>query len=209
MRIRGTTSRWPRGAALAGFAALAIAACGGSSGNGIASKPASAIVVAAGKALGSVHSVHISGTTSSGSGAATIGVNLSIVAGKGARGTLTLGGLDVKVVSIHGKLYMNGNAAFWKKFGNAAAASVFGGKWVETTSGATSFAPLLNLHTLLGKVLQQAKNAKALQKGRTTIVNGKGAIAVNAPNQGGSLYERAGLPARARQEGFGRRSHRL
>jgi len=167
--------------------AIAVAACGGgSSGNGIAGKSAASIAVAAGKALNSARTVHVSGTVRS--GGQTIAIDMSVVSGKGARGTMTLGGQPVAVVTVGAKLYLKAGAAFWRHFAGSFAALV-AGKWLElatATTGASSFAGLLNLHAVVGRLLAQATGSHGLTKGKQTTINGQSAIAVT---QGGSaLY---------------------
>ena len=193
MGIGGITSKRLRAAALAAFAGLALAACGSSSGNGIGSSSATAILAAASKALSTVHSVRINGTTKS--SGTSVGLDLSVVAGKGATGTLILRGRSVQIISVAGKLYMNGNSAFWQRLGNSTAASLFAGKWIESPTGVSSFGKLFDLHSLLGSALQQAKLDKSLQKGATTTIDGQSVIAVTDPRKSATLYVATSGPA--------------
>jgi hypothetical protein len=167
--------------------ALAIAACGGgASGNGIATDSPQAIATAAGKALDVVRSVHVTGTVAS--GGEKISLDLWLVSGKGARGTMILNGLSAQIVSLGSKLYINGSPAFWKHYGGSAA-SLFEGKWLETkasSSSASAFANLTNLHSVVGKLLTGATAGKQLTKGKTTTIDGHGAIALM--QGGGTLY---------------------
>ncbi len=166
--------------------AVVVAACGGSggsSGNGIAAKPAASIAVAAGKALNNAKTVHVSGTVHS--GGQTIAIDMSIVSGKGARGTMTLAGHAVQVVTVGPKLYLKAGTAFWQHFAGSLAALV-AGKWLQVataTTGASSFAGLLNLHAVVGKLLAQATGNRGLTKGKQTTINGQNAIVVT---QGGN-----------------------
>ncbi len=145
--------------------AIAVAACGGSSsGNGIAGKPAASIAVTAGKALNNARTVHVSGTVHS--GGQTIAIDMSIVSGKGARGTMTLAGHSVHVVTVGAKLYLKAGAAFWQHYAGSLGALV-AGKWLEVstaTTGASSFAGLLNLHAVVGRLLAQATGTTTLRR---------------------------------------------
>jgi hypothetical protein len=172
---------------LAVLIAVAVAACGGgSSGSGIAGKPAASIAVAAGKALNKAKTVHVSGTVRS--GGQSIAIDMSVVSGKGARGTMTLAGQPVQVVTVGPKLYLKAGTAFWKHYAGSFATLV-AGKWLEVataTTGASSFAGLLNLHAVVGRLLAQATGNRGLTKGKQTTINGQNAIAVT---QGGNaLY---------------------
>jgi hypothetical protein len=179
------------GLILAGVAAIALAACGGggsSGGGNLSSKSASQIVAAAGKAIYGVKSVHVSGTVNS--GGAKIGLDLDLASGKGGTGTLTDNGLSVQLIVIGKTLYINGSPAFWRHFGGAAAATLFHGKWLKTTTAASgaagSFADLINLHLLFGKLLKT--HSSSLAKGKTTTIDGQSVIAIRDTKQGGTLY---------------------
>ena len=191
MTFAQTHSRLRRSLAsvlLAVLVAVGVAACGGgsSSGNGIAGKPAASIAVAAGKALNNAKTVHVSGTVHS--GGQTIAVDMSVVSGKGARGTMTLAGHPVQVVTVGPKLYVKAGTAFWQHYAGSLG-SLVAGKWLEVataTTGASSFAGLLNLHAVVGRLLAQATGNRGLTKGKQTTINGQNAIAVT---QGGNaLY---------------------
>ncbi len=169
-------------------AAVAISACGGSSssGNGIAAKSPSEILSAATKAINGVNSVHVSGSLlSSGS---PISLDLNLVNGKGASGSMSEGGLSFKLIDVGGNVYINGSPTFWQHFGGSAAAQLFKGKWLKapaTNSNFASFAALTNLHQLLSAVLA---NHGSLAKGSTTSVHGQNVVALKDTSMGGTLY---------------------
>ena len=174
---------------LALFAAVAISACGGSSsssGNGVSAKSPNEILSAATKAINGVNSVHVSGSLlSSGS---PISLDLNLVSGKGARGSMSEGGLSFQLVDVGGNVYINGSPTFWSHFGGSAAAQLFNGKWLKAPASNTnfaSFAALTNLHQLLGAVLA---NHGTLAKGATTTVNGQKVVALKDTKMGGTLY---------------------
>jgi len=181
--------RLPALAAVAALTALAVAACGGASGNGIASKSPAAIIAAAGKAMSGAKSVRVTGTVRT--AGEQVGLDITLVSGRGARGHVSLNGLSVQVVAIGSKLYINGSPSFWAHFGGTAAAALLKGKWLQasTTSGpASAFAGLINLHSLLGKILAKANSESGLKKGSTITVNGQSAIGVSSTTQNGTLY---------------------
>ncbi len=171
------------------LAAAAISACGGSSsssGNGVASKSANDILSASTKAINGVNSVHVSGSLlSSGS---PISLDLNLVSGKGARGSMSEGGLSFQLLDVGGFVYINGSPTFWRHFGGSAAAQLFNGKWLKapaSNSNFASFAALTNLHQLLGAVLA---NHGTLSKGATSTVNGQKVVALKDTKMGGTLY---------------------
>lgn len=69
---------------LLALAVAALGGCGGSSGNGVASKSPSEIVAAAKAAVDGASAVHVSGSTVTGGSPITL--DLSLVTGKGGRG---------------------------------------------------------------------------------------------------------------------------
>jgi hypothetical protein len=164
----------------------AIAGCGGSSDNSLASKSPTAIVGAAVAAVDGVKSVHVSGSIVSGGSPITL--DLDLVAGKGGRGRMSTNGLSFQLVAIGKVLYFNGGPAFWRHFGGAAAAQLFKGRWLKAPASASSFAPLAaltNLRKLFSKLLVSHDR---LAKGATTTVNGQSVVAVTDTTKKGTLY---------------------
>jgi hypothetical protein len=165
--------------------ACAISACGGASGNGVASKSPDAIVSASLRAIDSAKTAHISGRVVSGSSPITL--NLDLVSGTGGRGQMSEGGLSFQIEVIRHEVYINGSPAFWRHFGGAAAAQIFHGKWLKAPASGqfASLAQLSDLHALLGTVLS---THGSLTKTGTTTVNGQSAVGVRDTTQGGTLY---------------------
>ncbi len=182
----------PRPAVLALLAALPIAAgvsaCGGSSssnGNGLQSKSADAIVKAAYQAANGLKSVRIAGTMSK--GGTNVGLNLKMVAGVGAQGTISQQGKSFQLVVDHKTLYINAGRAFWTAYTNAAIAKLMEGKWLRasTTGSYSSFASFGDIHSLFGSVLTQHGK---LAKGAVKTIRGVKAIGIRDTTQGGTLY---------------------
>lgn len=179
---------------LAGLvAAVAIAACGGSSNtssapadNGVAAKTPAQIITAADKAINGLKSVHVSGSiVSSGE---PITLDLDLVSGKGGVGNMSLQGLGFRLIVVNNFVYINASSGFWKKFGNAAAAALLQGKWLKAPATSGSFgslAGLLNLHNLLSAMLA---SHGTLTKAATTTVEGHKVIGVTDTTNGGVLY---------------------
>jgi hypothetical protein len=164
-----------------------LSACGGSSGNGIESKPAAEILSSAISAAKSAKSVHVSGAgTSEGS---KVKIDLELDGEKGAKGTITKGSLSVRLIRVGARAYINGGAALYEQYGGAEAAKLLKGKWLEAsaTSGElASLNDLTNLKVLLGDI--EKGHSSDLKKGSATTIDGQKAIAVTDAKQGGTLY---------------------
>ena len=88
------------------FVAGVIAACGGgTSDNGEASKSPDAIVSDATAAMGSLHTVHVAGTTATAGPPTTLDVHL--VNGQGGRGQVSQSGLSFNVIALDQSVYLN------------------------------------------------------------------------------------------------------
>ncbi|MEA2197176.1 MAG: hypothetical protein QOJ25_1227 [Solirubrobacteraceae bacterium] len=173
------------GAACSLLIAVAVSACGGASGNGVASKAPGAIVTSALAAVDNAKSAHISGRIVSAS--SPIRLDLDLVSGQGGKGSMSEGGLGFKIVVLKHEIYINGSPAFWTHFGGAAAAQVFQGKWLKAPASGrfASLAHLTDLHTLLSTVLS---THGALTKVGTATVNGQSAVGIRDTTNGGTLY---------------------
>jgi hypothetical protein len=170
------------------LAAAVLAACGSSSpsGNGVASKSASDILTASTNAIQGAKSVHVSGSLTS--GGETITLDLNILSGVGAKGSMSQNGLSFQLIAVGKYIYINGSPSFWKHFGGAAAAQLFQGKWLKAPSGSGDFASLsslTNLHQLAGALLT---GHGKLSKGSTSTVNGQKVIALTGSSESGNLY---------------------
>jgi hypothetical protein len=167
--------------------AAALAACGssGPSDNGVAAKTPGAILSAASNAVANVNAVHVSGALASGSSQTTL--DLSLVSGKGGRGSLSQGGVSFQLVALNRQLYINGSPSFWQQFGGAAAAQKLSGKWLKApaTGQFASLAMLVDARALFSQLLS---NHGKLTKGKTTTVRGHKVIAVTDSARGGTLF---------------------
>ncbi len=167
-------------------ALVALAGCGGSSGNGVASKSASDILAEAKKAAGSASSVHVAGTLAS--GGTPITLNMDIAAGAGGRGRLSENGLSFELIVIHNTVYIKGSPAFYRHFGGGAAAQLFQGKWLKAPVAGTELASLASL-TNLSKLLDQAlASTGTLSKGATKKIGEQQVIELTDSAKNGSLF---------------------
>ena len=185
--------------ALAAVAAVAVSACGssssssssssgsgGSKSNGISSKSANQILSSAVSAADSAKSLHVAGAVKN--GGESIGLDLSIVSGKGASGTISEGSAGFKLVQVGGNYYIQPSPAFLLKFTHSqAGVQLFKGKWLRATSsdsGFQSFGQLTSIDGLMGSL---TKSHGTLSKGSTSTLDGQPVIAVNS-SKGGTVY---------------------
>jgi len=163
----------------------AVSACGGSSDNGVAAKSPDEIVSTASSALEAVQTVHISGSVANGNTPLTL--DLSLVTGKGATGSMSDGGLSFQIIGLDQTVYINGSPAFWRHFGGSVAAALLTGKWLKApeTGQFASLAEITDLNRLISELLA---SHGTLTKGPTTTVNGQKVIAVSDATRGGTLY---------------------
>jgi hypothetical protein len=167
------------------LAAAGIAACGSSASNGVASKSPAAIVSAAGKAVDGLKSVRITGSLVSGTTPITL--NIDLVAGKGASGSMSESGLGFQIIAIGKAVYINGSQAFWTHTGGAAMAALFKGKWLQTSASGnfSSLSSLTNVRDLFPTLLG---STGVLVKGATTTVRGQKVVAISDAAKSSTLY---------------------
>lgn len=170
------------------LAGVALAGCGssGQPSNGVEAKPAPEIVSTSLKAAEGAHSVHVAGSVT-GSGV-PLKLDLEIVRGRGAQGTISEGSLTIRLVRIGDTAYINGGAELYKRYAGAAAAKVLKGKWLESSATSGELAPLSELTDLQKLLSVTLQSHGALKKGGTSIVNGQKALAVKDTTNGGKLY---------------------
>jgi hypothetical protein len=178
---------------------LLAAGCGGGSGgggggstgssqsSGEAAKPAKTVVADAVKAAGAASSLHMSGqVVASGR---PIGVDLSIVRGKGATGSFTLRGAKVDLVVIGKSAYIRAGSDFWKQYSQASGlVQLLAGKWLKFPANNSQLGPLLgpaNEKALFNKL--ESHNDKLVNRGVTTY-KGRSVVAIYGTKKHGTLY---------------------
>jgi hypothetical protein len=184
--------RFPRRSPLAAVLSLLalaalIAGCGSSSsGNGVAAKSPPQILEAAKAAAAKATSVHIAGTISS--SGKPVSLDMELLAGKGGKGKISQEGFTIRLIQVHGAVYINGSAAFYNHVGGAAAAQLLQGKWLKAPANSgelASLAELTDLSKLIGTALSDHGK---LSKGSSTTIEGQKAIGLDDTTKGGTLY---------------------
>jgi hypothetical protein len=174
---------------LAAMTATALAACGGGSGAAITSDSASQIVAKATSAVESASSVRVAGSFTEGSGTKhTISLDLRLVAGKGATGSMSEGSGGFDLTVIGSTVYVKGSSEFWKEYAGSGSAARLAGRWLKTSSTSGSFGDLaseVRARSLLSTLLS---DHGGLTKGATTTIDGRKVIAVHDASGGGTLY---------------------
>jgi hypothetical protein len=176
---------------IAGLALIAalLAGCGSSSSssdNGLAAKSPEEIVAAARHAAAGAATVHIAGSTVS--EGKPISLNMELVAGKGAKGRITLEGVSIDVIEVENAFYVSGSAAFYRRVAGPAAAALLQGKWLKAPAGAGDFSSLRQL-TDLGTLIDSALASHgALAHAGTATIAGQKAVGVTDTTKGGTLY---------------------
>jgi hypothetical protein len=189
--------------ALAAVAAVAVSACGssssnsssgsagsggsgGSNSNGISSKSANQILSSAVSAAEAAKSLHVAGAVKN--GGESIGLDLSIVTGKGASGTISEGSASFKLVQVGGNYYIQPSPAFLLKFTHSqAGVQLFKGKWLRATSSDANFQSFGELTSINGLMGSLTKSHGTLSKGSTSKLDGQPVIAVDS-SKGGTVY---------------------
>jgi hypothetical protein len=174
--------------ACASLLALALASCGGSGGsssNGVAGKSANDIAAAATSAVENAASVHVSGPIAR-QGFPTA-LDLTLVNGKGAQGSMSAGALNFKIVAIGKEIYINGSSSFWRRYSNNSVARLLTGKWLKAPAAGqfAGVAVLADMHSLFNQLLT---HHGTLVKADQTTVRGRKVIGVRDTTHGGTLY---------------------
>jgi hypothetical protein len=170
--------------------ALALAGCGSSSssssGNGVESKSTAQILEATKLAASEATSVHIVGSIDAAGKPITL--NMELLAGKGGQGKIGQEGYTIDLVQTGGSVYINGDAAFYRHVGGAAAAQLLEGRWLKAPADSGELASLSSL-TDLSKLIDTALASHGtLAKGAKTTIDGQPAIALKDTSKGGTLY---------------------
>jgi len=111
-----------------GLAALLLAACGGSDGNGESAKKGPQVSADAASALEKAGAVHLTGGGTIDGQKTTVDLHLQ---GADATGTIGEGGQEPKVIETGGKTYAQAAGGFWTQAGvPASVAGQLAGKWV-------------------------------------------------------------------------------
>ncbi len=182
------------------LAGLLVAGCGGSSsssstttsssssssGNGVESKTPAQILAATKQAASEATSVHIVGSITTGGKPITL--DLELLAGKGGKGKIGQEGYSIDLIQTGSSVYINGDAAFYRHVGGAAAAQLLEGRWLKAPANSGELASLASL-TNLSKLIDSAlANHGTLAKGSKMTIGGQAAVGVNDTTKGGTLF---------------------
>jgi hypothetical protein len=172
-------------AAAAALAASAITGCGAPASNGVAAKPADQILQAAAEAARDARSVHVSGAmTSNGQ---PVKLNLNLVNGKGAQGTVSTPQFSVEVIDVADTVYLKGSQSMWQRLAGKGAAQLFRGKWLKapSTGSFAGFSQFTDMSGLFARLLSAPGRPT---KGRTRTIDGRQVVAVTLSPRGGKVY---------------------
>ena len=172
------------------LAAALLTGCGGHSKaaprNDEASKPPARVLADAKAAATSASSVHVSGSIESNGTPVT--VDLTMVRGKGAKGSMTTNGLQFDLLRIGDTAYIHGSDAFWQHYAGAGIAQLLHGRWVEASVRQPRFrslAPLTSIGLLLGAV--SSHHGKLANDGTTTY-EGQQVVLIRDTSDNSKLY---------------------
>ncbi len=183
-------SAWPRASILlviSAVSASALAGCGGSSSDGIASKPAAQIFSASRAAALAASSVNVLSTSGHGPAAFSVDFQLAL---HGGRTSLRFLNLSYEAIRIGDTLYVRGNRVFNGRLEHETGVHLAPGAWLKgpvTSPKLASLAALTNLHSELALILN---SDNPFAKGSLTTIHGKPAVVLteHAKLYTGTLY---------------------
>jgi hypothetical protein len=170
--------------------AALFAGCGGhkqaAPPNGEAAKPAARVFADAKGAATSASSARVSGDIES--NGTSITLDLEMVRGQGAKGSVALDGRQADIVRIGDVAYVHGSDAFWQHYAGPLFAQLLHDRWVKApvdTKRFQSLAPLTNLGLLFAQI--GAHHGKLVNDGKTTY-KGQHVVAIRDTSDGSRLY---------------------
>lgn len=158
----------------------ASASASAPTGNGVESLAADAILAKAIAALDKAGSFRLKGTIEDSGEKLTVDFK---VKGDDTSGTLDMGDGTMQLLKIGKKIFIKGDADFWKTFGGDQVAKLLDGKWVKASTDSAQFADF----TSLADPEQLLKAEGTVTKGDVKTVNGVRAIALS-DKENGTLY---------------------
>jgi len=176
-----SSARRPRARLVLASALLSglLAGCGGSSGNGVASKSTTEILAASRAAVQSASSVHVSGQSAQGPLKLTINLRLANSAGHAQVSVL---GINFEVIRTGGTLYLKGGPAFYRQLG--ITTNVPPGAWIKVANPGQAVG-LTGYTELQSEVNRIATSANPPTKGAATTIDGEPVIELRTS---GKLY---------------------
>ncbi len=162
---------------------VVLAGCGGSSGNGVASKSASEILEASRTAAKSASSVRV--MSRSAQGPLVVSVDLEL-ASNGGRARVSLLGVSFEAIRIAETLYVKGSPSFDARLAASTGVHVPPGTWVKGPAGSAHLSQLRSFTD--ASELELLLSAVNPVKGASTTINGQPAIELK---ESGKLYSGA------------------
>ena len=160
---------------------------------GVVALPAAATmpnqwVTRATAAARSAHSVHVVAAGIP-SGSSTISFDLHIVSGHGGYGTIGVGKQRIDLIRSGKSAYFRADAAFWRRYGGAAAARLFAGRWVKLPISNKDFASFIELTNISQFFTGILSSHGKLARGGTKTIDGRPAVGiVDKSKSGGTLW---------------------
>jgi hypothetical protein len=168
-------------------------------GNGIESLAADAILAKAIAAVKAAGSFRMKGSIDGGGEKLTLDFKVN---GANLSGTLTMGGGTMKLLKIGKKVFIQGDADFWKSFGGdqgKAMATLLKGKWVKASADSNEFAQFAGFAELADpETLLKPEGEVA--KGDVKAVNGTRAVGLSDGSNGTFYIAVEGEPYPVRLE---------
>jgi hypothetical protein len=150
--------------------------------NGVADKSADEILAAAKAAAKGATAVHVSGDADG------VQLDLNLVRGKGASGSMAQGADRFELITIGREIYLRGSDDFYSRLGGDAVVRLLAGKWLKvpaTGRGFESFAAITDMGTLIDQALKPDAGSQ-VEKGDVETVDGTEAIGLT--NGRGTLF---------------------
>jgi hypothetical protein len=153
--------------------------------NGVATKPAKAILAAVGKSLKQATSVHVHGKIPMDGKAGKFDIHIG--AGK-AKGTITApvktSLVTMQIITVHGKNYIK-SPQMWKAVGGTAAAQLIGNRWGIMPADAS--ADFKSFTTVKGMTDSLLNPSGKISRGAKRTINGQPTIALK-DSDGSVMY---------------------
>jgi hypothetical protein len=180
--------------------ALAVAGCGGGGGsstttttgassNGEATKSAQQVVSDSVKAAEAASSFKMSGQINA--SGQSIGVDLTIVKGSGAQGSITIKGHTVQLVVVDGYGYMKADGSFWKQFAGSAGtaiAALLQDKWLKFPTSNPQFGSITTIADSKALFDQFNSNTGSITNSGATMYQGENVVAIAGGPTKGTFY---------------------
>jgi hypothetical protein len=170
--------------------AALLAGCGSSTPaappNNEASKTADQVFADAKAAAESASSVHVAGSLVANGTQFTLDVSLA--RDKGAKGSVSVGGLAFDLVKIGDTIYIKGSDAFYQHFAGAGIAQLIHGKWIKASTTDKRFRPFAPLASISGLFAEiSAHHGKLVNDGKTTY-KGQPVVVIRDASDNSKLY---------------------